>query len=70
LNVQWQIEYIFGRMIQGWEYDEVRVLVPADVPIRSRLPIEFDVEEVIEGIDPPVGDDEVDGLQEEVPSYG
>jgi hypothetical protein len=70
LNVEWQIEYIFGRMIQGWEYDEVRVLVPADVPIRSRLPIEFDVEEVIEGIDPPVGDDEVDSLQEEVPSYG
>ena len=70
LNVRWMIQSIFGRMIRGWEFDEVRLIVPEDIPLRSRQRLEgFDVSDTIDEIPAPLTDDEVDQYQEEVPSY-
>jgi hypothetical protein len=71
LNVQWMTQYIFSRLIQGWDYDERRVVVPQDIPKRSPMKLrDFDVAEVVEEIGPALADEEVDDYQEEVPSYG
>jgi hypothetical protein len=70
LNIEWMNEYIITRMIMGWEYDEVRVAVPSEVPRRSTGRIPFLVEETLDEIGPPLRDEEVEQYQEEVPSYG
>jgi hypothetical protein len=70
LNIEWMNEYIITRMIMGWEFDEVRVAVPSEIPRRSTGRIPFLVEETLDEIGPPLRDDEVDDYQEEVPSYG
>jgi hypothetical protein len=70
LNIEWMNEYIITRMIMGWEYDEVRVAVPSEIPRRSTGRIPFLVEETLDEIGPPLRDEEVEQYQEEVPSYG
>ena len=48
----------------------MRLIVPEDIPLRSRQRLEgFDVSDTIDEIPAPLTDDEVDQYQEEVPSY-
>ena len=71
LNAEWWVEYVFARMIQGWEADEVLLIVPADVPKRSSQRLGIDVREIIEEIGPAVSDEEAELLSaEEVSGLG